>query len=250
MPAEISQTDVECIRSVSEQWPAQQVLQWAFDTFGTKVEIASAFGPEGLVLIDVAARTQKHFSLFVLDTGYLFPETLQLAEEVERRYGVRVEHVLSEITPEGQAQMYQPALWRQDPGLCCQIRKVKPLEKKLATLRAWITAIRREQTLARRSAGKVEWDSKFGLVKVNPLADWTHQMVWDYIRRYKLAYNPLHDRGYPSIGCTHCTQPIAEGEDPRSGRWRGLNKVECGLHESKPGRDSSLSQPPDAIKHN
>jgi phosphoadenosine phosphosulfate reductase len=233
MPAQISSSDLECVRSASEQWPAEQVLQWAFDTFATNIEIASAFGPEGLVVIDLAAKIQGNFKLFILNTGYLFPETLQVAKDVERRYGIRVEHIFSEVTPEAQAQMYQPALWRQDPSLCCHLRKVKPLEQKLASLSAWITAIRREQTAVRSSARKVEWDNKFGLVKVNPLADWTHQMVWDYIRRHKLVYNPLHDRGYPSIGCTHCTQPIAEAEDPRSGRWRGFDKVECGLHELK-----------------
>jgi phosphoadenosine phosphosulfate reductase len=134
------------------------------------------------------------------------------------------------LNPEDQVEAYGPELWAIDPDQCCSIRKVEPLKKKLATLTAWITAIRRDQTSARASAGKVEWDRKFQLVKINPIADWSHKDVWNYLFAHDVPYNPLHDRNYTSIGCTHCTRAVRAGEDPRAGRWSGFQKTECGLH--------------------
>lgn len=213
-----------------ENWDVREVLRWAFTTFQTDIEIASAFGAEGVVLIDIASSIFCKPKVFTVDTGFLFDETLALARQIEIRYGIRVEWVQSEITPDDQAKVYRPALWKEDPDLCCEIRKVRPLRKKLSGLRAWVTAIRRDQTPARRSAKKIEWDSNFQLVKINPLVDWTHEMVWEYINQHRLAYNPLHDQSYPSIGCTHCTLPVSAGHDKRSGRWAGFTKIECGLH--------------------
>ena len=218
----------------AEPWSPEQVLRWAVAEFGRRVEIASAFGAEGVVLLDMAARTARDLRLFILDTGFLFPETLELAAKVERRYGIRVERVTPEITAEQQAELYQPALWNRDPDLCCNLRKVEPLRRKLSGLKAWVTSIRRDQTVARRNIAKVEWDANFDLVKINPLADWTHEMVWSYIRTHDLDYNPLHDRDYPSIGCMNCTRPVLAGEDRRSGRWPGIPKAECGLHSHQP----------------
>ncbi|HJY85489.1 MAG TPA: phosphoadenylyl-sulfate reductase [Candidatus Acidoferrales bacterium] len=123
-----------------------------------------------------------------------------------------------------------PVLWSRKPDLYCELRKVLPLEKKLAELSAWITGIRREQAPTRANARKLEWHTKFGLVKLNPLADWSSVEVWEYIRANRVSYNPLHDQNYPSIGCTHCTRPVLPGEDPRAGRWAGFSKTECGLH--------------------
>jgi phosphoadenosine phosphosulfate reductase len=145
-----------------------------------------------------------------------------------------VEKLKSDLTPEEQERLYGTALWSRDPDACCNLRKVEPLRKKLSGLRAWVTSIRREQTPARASALKVEWDAKFHLVKINPLADWTTGKVWRYIHDHNLSYNPLHDRGYPSIGCTHCTRSVQPGEDARAGRWPGFNKTECGLHAPAP----------------
>jgi phosphoadenosine phosphosulfate reductase len=217
----------------AESWSAEEVLEWAFQTFGTEVEIASGFGAEGVALIDMSARLRAGMRVFVLDTGFLFPETYALIGEIEDRYGIRVERVQPAITPEQQAQQLGAALWKRNPDQCCNLRKVEPLRKKLAGLQAWIAAIRREQTPDRAHARKLEWDTKFGLVKVNPIADWTSDMVWEYIRANDVPYNPLHDRNYPSIGCTHCTRPVAAGEDPRAGRWSGLNTTECGLHAGR-----------------
>lgn len=227
--------ELDEISRLAEQWSPENVLRWAFTNFQHDVEIASGFGPEGLVLIDIAARVQIDFRVFTLDTEFLFPETYALIERVEKRYGIQVERLKSTLTPEDQGKLHGPALWVRDPDRCCNLRKIEPLQKKLAQLKAWVTSIRRDQTAVRASARKIEWDSRFQLVKINPLADWNSARVWRYIGFYDVPFNPLHDLDYPSIGCTHCTRPIQIGEDPRAGRWPGLNKAECGLHVQFPG---------------
>jgi phosphoadenosine phosphosulfate reductase len=226
----------------AETWSAERVLRWADDNYGSGVAIASAFGVEGIALIDMAAQVWSGLRVFVLDTAFLFPETYRLIEQVEERYGVSVERVQPALTPADQAGKCGPELWSHDPDLCCQMRKVEPLRRKLASLQAWVTSIRRDQTPERASIRKIEWDPGFHLVKVNPLADWALERVWRYIRARKLPYNPLHDRRYPSIGCTHCTQAVEAGDDPRSGRWPGFAKRECGLHVPDPGADSASGQ--------
>lgn len=213
-----------------ETWGPERVLRWAFETFGNTVAISSAFGAEGMVLIDIAARVRPDFRLFTLDTEFLFPETYNLMDEVERRYGVTIERVYPLLSPEEQERVHGPALWQVKPDQCCNMRKVEPLRAKLSELQAWISSIRRDQTAARAGAGKIEWDHKFGLVKINPLADWSSKQIWQYIRAHDTPYNALHDRSYPSIGCTHCTRAVRPGEDPRAGRWSGSAKTECGLH--------------------
>jgi phosphoadenosine phosphosulfate reductase len=222
--------ELEKVQAAAEAWAPEEVLRWAFDRFGRDVAISSAFGAEGMALIDIASRVQPDFRLFTIDTEFLFPETYNLMDQVEERYGIRIEKVYSVFSPEEQERIHGAALWSRDPDRCCHLRKVEPLRQKLAELRAWITSIRRDQTPDRASARKIEWDNKFGLVKINPLADWSSKDVWRYIQARNLPYNPLHDRHYPSIGCTHCTRAIAPGEDPRAGRWSGFAKTECGLH--------------------
>jgi phosphoadenosine phosphosulfate reductase len=216
---------------VAEDWTAQEVLRWAFDTYASSIAIATACGAEGMVVLDIATKIEPKPNVFTLDTGFFFTETRSLIEDLEKRYAITIERVQPEYTPNEQAEVYGPSLWSKNPDICCRMRKIEPLKKKLANFRAWVTGIRREQSLARSEASKVEWDSKFGLTKINPLIDWSEEMVWDYIRKHKLIYNPLHDRGYPSIGCTHCTRPVQPGEDRRAGRWSGLGKTECGLHD-------------------
>lgn len=234
---------VERIHQLVEQWSPEDLLRWAFVTFGGYVEIASGFGPEGVVLIDIAAKVQPEFRIFTLDTEFLFPETYSLMERIEKCYGIRVERIKADLTPDEQERLHGPALWSRDPDACCNLRKVEPLQKKLSQLRAWVTSIRREQTQARAGALKVEWDAKFHLVKINPLADWTAAKVWGYIHDHHLAYNPLHDRGYPSIGCTHCTRSVRPGEDARAGRWSGFIKTECGLHAPTQASLVSITEP-------
>src|SRR5690242_2915847 len=187
-----------------------------------------------MVLLDLASRVRRDFRVFTLDTEFLFPETYDLMDRVEKRYGIKVERVFSALTPEEQESKHGAALWSRDPDRCCGLRKVEPLKAKLAELDAWITAIRRDQTSSRASAGKIEWDTKFQLVKINPIADWSSERVWSYAVKHKVPYNPLHDQNYPSIGCTHCTRAVRPGEHARSGRWAGSEKTECGLHVAAP----------------
>ena len=221
---------LEAIPTGVELWKAEDVLGWAFQHFEQEVALASGFGAEGMVLIDMAWRLRSDFQLFTLDTGLLFAETYALMEQVEQRYGVRIERCGSELSPEAQERTYGAALWTRQPDQCCALRKVEPLTKKLAGLKAWIATVRRDQTSARADTPKVGWDGKFGLVKVSPLADWTWERVWQYIRSHDVPYNPLHDRNYPSIGCWPCTRAVLDGEDERAGRWSGTEKKECGLH--------------------
>jgi phosphoadenosine phosphosulfate reductase len=217
-----------------EGWSPERLLAWAFESFGNRVAISSAFGAEGMVLIDMASRVRKNFRVFTVDTEFLFPETYSLIDRIEEKYEIKIERVFSLLSPEEQGQVHGSALWARDPDQCCNLRKVEPLRRKLKELDAWITSIRRDQTSFRQTAGKVEWDAKFGLVKVNPIADWTSKQVWRYLYEHGVPYNPLHDRNYPSIGCTHCTRAVHPGEDPRAGRWPGLGKTECGLHVIEP----------------
>lgn len=222
------------MQGFAESWGAEELLDWSLHRFEGQIAMASGFGVEGIVLIDIAVRLRPDVRVFTLDTGLLFPETYELMKKIERRYGIEVERVKPALTVDEQEREQGAALWLRTPDRCCSMRKVEPLRARLSTLGAWITAIRRDQTPDRAQAQKVEWDAKFGLVKINPLCDWTSSMVWDYIRKNRLPYNPLHDRGYPSIGCSHCTRPVAIGEDPRSGRWAGFAKTECGLHQRVP----------------
>jgi phosphoadenosine phosphosulfate reductase len=225
---------LEQIRVQHEGLGSEDLLRWSFDTFQGDIAMASAFGVEGMVMIDMAARIRRDFNLFTIDTGFFFPETYELMDKVEKRYGVRIERVKTQLTPEDQERAFGPALWSHSPDKCCQIRKVDPLKQKLSGLRAWITAIRRDQTANRATARKIEWDEKFQILKVNPLADWTTKQVWNYVHEHQVPYNRLHDRGYPSIGCSHCTRAVQPGEDARAGRWSGFQKTECGLHTPEP----------------
>jgi phosphoadenosine phosphosulfate reductase len=222
------------VQAEAESWTPQQVLKWAFDTFGSNVAISSAFGAEGMVLIDMASRVRKDFRLFTIDTEFLFPETYNLMDRIEQKYGISIEKVYSLLSPETQEFTHGDALWARDPDLCCRLRKVEPLRRKLQELSAWITSIRRDQTSARSGAHRIEWDAKFGLVKVNPIVDWTSKQVWRYIHEHDVPYNELHNQDFPSIGCTHCTRAVKPGEDPRAGRWPGFSKTECGLHIIEP----------------
>ncbi len=231
---------IDIVQSSTESWTAEQVLRWAFQTFGKDVAVSSAFGAEGMVIIDLASRVTKRLRVFTVDTEFFFPETYSLMDEAEERYGITIERVYPLPSPEEQEKSHGAALWARNPDQCCEIRKVEPLRRKLKHLRAWISSIRRDQTAQRASAAKIGWDARFGLIKINPIADWTDKQVWNYIHQHKVPYNRLHDRGYPSIGCTHCTRAVRPGEDPRAGRWSGFSKTECGLHVISPLAAESL----------
>ena len=205
------------MRSDADALDARELLDWALEAFHPKVALACSFQKEEAVLLDLLFELEPDARVFALDTGVLFPETYEVWRRVEERYGTVIESWRGE---------WVEGLWASDPAHCCHLRKVEPLGRALAPLDAWITGLRREQSPSRAHARKLEWDEGHGLWKLNPLADWTEKDVWARIVERDLPYNALHDRGYASIGCTHCTQPGAG----REGRWAGLDKTECGLH--------------------
>ncbi|RMH37218.1 MAG: phosphoadenylyl-sulfate reductase [Nitrospirae bacterium] len=213
--------------------PAEEVLAYAFGQYWPSIILACSFGAEDVVLLDMMMRLNPEAQLFYLDTDFLFPETYEVRDRLIAKYRLRPEQIIRvkpQLTPEEQARQYGDALWAREPDLCCRLRKVEPLEQMLKPYAAWITGIRREQSPTRANAALIEWDRQFHLVKVNPLAYWSWHDVWTYIKAHDVPYNVLHDRNYPSIGCTHCTAPVAPGDDPRSGRWKHFAKTECGLH--------------------
>jgi phosphoadenylyl-sulfate reductase (thioredoxin) len=208
-----------------------EVLGWAAARFPGKVVFATGFGAEGCVLIDVVARRKLAIDLVTLDTGLLFDETYVLWSRLEERYGIKIRAIRPAQTVMEQARAHGDRLWEREPDRCCALRKVAPLEAALAGKDAWIAAIRRDQTKERSGARAVEADlHRPGLLKINPLVTWTAKDVQAYVREHDVPTNPLHAQGYPSIGCEPCTSPVAAGEDPRAGRWRGREKKECGLH--------------------
>jgi phosphoadenylyl-sulfate reductase (thioredoxin) len=226
--------DLTALAAALEGRPPEEILRAVAPRIPGRIALACSFGAEDCVLVDVVARHRLPVDVFTLDTGFLFPETQVLWSTLEARYAVK-------IAP---APVDLPALdrsrappWEADPDACCHARKVVPLRAKLATLGAWVTGIRRDQTPDRAGARVVEWDARFELAKVNPLAAWKAEDVAAYVRRFEVPTNPLHERGYRSIGCAPCTSPVNPGEDPRAGRWRGREKTECGLHaDRRPGR--------------
>jgi phosphoadenosine phosphosulfate reductase len=208
----------------------ETILRWAVARFHPRLTMATAFGAEGCCLIHLLAEIEPRVRIFNLDTGYQFPETLELRERIKDRYGIEVELVRAELSVDEYEAKHNGPLYVRQPDRCCHDRKIVPLRRAIAGYDAWISAIRRNQTAHRSTAGVVQRDTKFGLIKVNPLLSWTSRDVWNFIAANDIPYNPLHDRGYPSIGCWPCTQAVADGHDERSGRWAGTAKKECGLH--------------------
>jgi len=208
----------------------EAVIQWAIERF-PNITFACSFGAEDVVLVDMVQKISPQTDIFYLDTDFHFKETYETRDRLEQHYGLKFVQVKPAITPEEQAEKHGEALWKSEPTACCNIRKVEPLTRILGNYEAWITGIRRDQAPTRANAKKIEYDTKFGLVKFNPIAHWTSDDVWEYIRANNIYYNPLHDQDYPSIGCEHCTRQVKAGEDPRAGRWSGFEKTECGLHK-------------------
>ncbi|MCC3376617.1 phosphoadenylyl-sulfate reductase [Cohnella sp. REN36] len=213
-----------------EQASPETVIRWAVETF-PKITFACSFGAEDVVLVDMLQKISPKTDIFYLDTDFHFKETYETRDRMVERYGLKFVRVSPLLTPEAQAAEYGDELWKRDANACCNIRKVEPLTRILGQYDAWITGIRRDQAPTRANAKKVEYDVKFGLVKFNPIASWTSEDVWNYIRENNVIYNPLHDQNYPSIGCEYCTRKVMPGEDPRAGRWAGQEKTECGLHK-------------------
>jgi len=213
--------------------PTEEILRWAWERFGKRSAIGTSFQGAGLVMMDLAVKHGFGFPVFTLDTGYLFDETLALKTNLERHFGFTIESVLPDLTPAQQEAAHGPDLWARDPDLCCGIRKVLPLQGKLSDLDCWITGLRRQQSDTRSNIGIIElynFDGTREIVKLNPMANWTKEAVWEHLRKNGIPYNTLHDQGYRSIGCKPCTVKSAGGENERAGRWTGFNKVECGIH--------------------
>ena len=214
----VGETDVEALS-------AEEVVDLALDRLHPSLALACSFQKEEAVLLDMLLTREPGARVFALDTHVLFPETYAVWREIEKRYGIEVE-VFEGPSLGRQAAVHGEALWESNPALCCSIRKVAPLTRALAGLDGWITGVRRDQSPTRADTPKLGWDDRHELWKASPLADWTDEDVWSYVHARDLPYNPLHERGYASIGCTHCTQPGTG----REGRWSGLEKTECGLH--------------------
>ncbi len=215
--------------------PTEEVLAWAWERFSTRAAIGTSFQGAGLVMMHIAKQSKLPFPVFTLDTGLLFAETVEQKKRLEDFFGYGIEALEPDLTVEQQAAANGPELWNRDPDLCCTIRKVFPLQSKLADLDCWITGLRRQQSETRASIDVVElyvFDAIAGrdIVKLNPMANWSREAVWKHIHDHHIPYNPLHDQGYRSIGCWPCTRKTANGESERAGRWTGFKKVECGIH--------------------
>ena len=230
------QQSVPALALQAEQMAAQDVVRLAHDRFGRRVALSSSFGAEDMVLIDMLMCVDPQARIVTLDTGRLPQETYNVMDATRERYGAAIEvffpqadAVQAMVAKHGVNLFYHSVDLRK---LCCGIRKTEPLKRALAGLDAWITGLRREQSVTRTAVHKIEWDESNQLIKVNPLADWTQDDVWTYIREHNVPYNALHDRGYPSIGCAPCTRAIQPGEDQRAGRWwwEHPETKECGLH--------------------
>jgi phosphoadenosine phosphosulfate reductase len=226
----MSAEQIATVNRLLEGASPQRILRWAVTEFRPRLTMATAFGAEGCCLIHMLAEIEPGVRTFNLDTGYQFAETLKLRERIHKRYGIAVEMVRPELTVAEYEAKHGGPLYRSRPDQCCHDRKVVPLRRALAGYHAWVSAIRRDQTADRALAEVVQWDARFGLVKVNPLLRWTRTDVWRFVLDNDVPYNPLHDQGYPSIGCWPCTRVVSQGEGERAGRWAGTGKTECGLN--------------------
>ncbi|WP_146527655.1 phosphoadenylyl-sulfate reductase [Novipirellula artificiosorum] len=215
-----------------EKATPQEVLRWTVDRFAPRFTMATAFGPEGMTIIHMLAEIAPETPIFNLETGYQFAETLELRETIKKRYGIEVEFKYPETTVAEYEAANGGPVYKTDPNRCCFDRKLSVLHRAAKGWHAWASAIRRDQSPDRARAPIVGWDKKFQLVKVSPLANWTKKDVWSLITSENIPYNPLHDQGYPSVGCQPCTRAVMAGEDERAGRWAGFQKTECGLHSS------------------
>ena len=231
-------SEIRSIANELESKPAREILKWGFKKYKDKMVLGSSFGAEDVVLIDMMCNINRNLTrVFTLDTGRLNQETYDLIDKIRKKYDIKVDvyfpnasDVEEMVAIKGMNLMYESV---ENRKLCCNLRKVEPLKRALKQFDCWITGLRREQSTTRNKISKIEVDTlNSNIIKLNPLANWTNDEIWKYIRENKVPYNELHDRGYPSIGCEPCTRAIKEGEDPRAGRWWWENDThkECGLH--------------------
>jgi phosphoadenosine phosphosulfate reductase len=230
--------DLVKLNAEFEKSTAIALLQWALKSFSPKITLASSFGAEDVVLIDILMKLDPKIKVFTLDTGRLNEETYEVMDKIRKKYGIVIEsyfpdkEAVQKIERDKGFYSFRESVDNRKE--CCAIRKVEPLGRALKGLEAWITGLRRDQGVTRADVHKIEADAAHpGLFKVNPLADWSHQDVWNYIKKNSVPYNRLHDQGYPSIGCAPCTRAVKPGEDIRAGRWwwESADHKECGIHQ-------------------
>ena len=230
MPSRVlSDAEIAALNERFESAQPQAIVEWAVDTFGDGLSVGASFGgASGMAILHMVSRLKPDVHVFVLDTDYLFEETYETMRRAVPALGLtNVQVYKSKLTHEEQARQYGAALWMRDPDLCCELRKVEPNRRALEGRTAWVSGLRRDQSEGRAAIPIISWAEKFGVVKINPLANWSEKQTWAYILEHKVPYNPLLDRGYASIGCYNCTVP---GVQARAGRWQGFEKDECGLH--------------------
>jgi len=236
-----SRTRMAALNAQFEPHGPKAILNWAVHTFGDDLAQGTGFGPSGIVIMHMLADLRPGTTVFYLDTDLLFPETYELSEHLDAQLEVDVTRVHGGLSLDEQAEQEGEELWNRNPNRCCFLRKVKPLKNFLGDRRAWITGVRRDQSAARAEADILSWVPRYGVFKINPLANWTQKEVWKYLFEHDLPYNPKHDQGYPSLGCVPCTEPV-DGADgyTREGRWSDADKTECGLHTA-PGEEESAA---------
>lgn len=235
----LTSEEVRVLDERFDRMPTGDILSWAWDRFGQRAAIGTSFQGAGLVMMHLAKTRGFSFPVFTLDTGLLFKETVELKRRLEEFFGYAIEGLEPDLSVEQQAAAYGGDLWSRDPDLCCTMRKVLPLQNKLGELDCWITGLRRQQSDTRAGIGIVEVYTleeagPRDIVKLNPMANWSREAVWEYLHAHRIPYNPLHDSGYRSIGCQPCTSLNTTGDNERAGRWLGFKKVECGIHTFMP----------------
>ena len=216
---------------------AQEIIAFFVDTMGDKITFGTSMGAEDQLITQMLIETKKEVHIFTLDTARLFPETYELIDRTNKKYGIKIDvffpeyKEVEEMVSEKGINLFFDSV--DNRHLCCQIRKLNPLKRALKGREAWFTGLRKSQSVTRIDMQIVEWDDNSGMLKINPLIDWSEDDVWEYINQHGVPFNPLHKKGYPSIGCQPCTRAIMDGEDVRAGRWWWENpdSRECGLHK-------------------
>ncbi len=220
---------------IREDTPTASLIPWIVDRFGRqRLVLTTQFGMEGCALIHMFSLHARHLTVVYIDTEFFFEETYRLRDQLIQRYPhVSFVNCGPRLSPEAQAIEHGPELWKTNPALCCVLRKVEPMHEVMNDVDVWVTGLRREQSTLRSNMRVIEWDWQYRVLKVNPLANWSREQIWEYVSANKVPFNPLHEKGFPTLGCTHCTQRV-EGAKPtdysRDGRWSAFDKTECGLH--------------------
>jgi phosphoadenosine phosphosulfate reductase len=220
---------------IREDTPTATLIPWIVDRFGRqRLVLTTQFGMEGCALIHMFSRHARHLTVVYIDTGFFFPETYQLRDRLIQRYPhISFVNCGTQQSPEAQAIEHGPELWKSNPALCCVLRKVEPMRNVMTEFDVWVTGLRREQSKSRANIRVIEWDWQYRVLKINPLANWSREQIWDYVQANHIPFNPLHEQGYPTLGCVQYTQQV-EGAKPsdysRDGRWSAFDKTECGLH--------------------